>query len=93
RLRESGPPAHQVWLPPLSQSPTLDRLLPPLSPDPALGLTTADWAGRGGLTVPVGIVDRPFEQRRDLLTVDLSAAGGHVGIAGGPQSGKSTLVR
>ncbi|GGS69678.1 type VII secretion protein EccC [Streptomyces griseoviridis] len=93
RLRESGPPAHQVWLPPLSQSPTLDRLLPPLSPDPVLGLTTADWAGRGGLAVPVGIVDRPFEQRRDLLTVDLSAAGGHVGIAGGPQSGKSTLVR
>ncbi|BFO15465.1 hypothetical protein SHKM778_18530 [Streptomyces sp. KM77-8] len=40
-----------------------------------------------------GVVDRPFDQLRDLLTVDLSAAGGHVGIAGGPQSGKSTLLR
>ncbi|MFE4758568.1 type VII secretion protein EccCa [Streptomyces mirabilis] len=92
-MRDAGPPAHQVWLPPLSAPPTLDRLLPPLSPDPVYGLTTADWAGRGGLAVPVGIIDRPFEQRRDLLTVDLSGAGGHVGIAGGPQSGKSTLVR
>ncbi|MFE6894449.1 type VII secretion protein EccCa [Streptomyces sp. NPDC057694] len=93
RLQDSGPPAHQVWLPPLAQSPTLDRLLPPLSPDPDYGLTTADWSERGQLKVPVGVVDRPFEQRRDLLTVDLSGAGGHVGIAGGPQSGKSTLVR
>jgi S-DNA-T family DNA segregation ATPase FtsK/SpoIIIE len=93
RLRDAGPPAHQVWLPPLSQPPTLDRLLPPLSPDPELGLTTADWPLRGALTVPVGIIDRPFEQQRDLLTVDLSGAGGNVALAGGPQSGKSTLIR
>ncbi len=93
RLRDAGPPAHQVWLPPLDQPPTLDQLLPPLTPDPDLGLTTADWPKRGRLTVPVGIIDKPFEQQRDLLTVDLSAAGGHVAIAGGPQSGKSTLLR
>ncbi|MFK4103144.1 type VII secretion protein EccCa [Streptomyces sp. NPDC019531] len=93
RLRGSGPPAHQVWLPPLSLSPTLDQLLPPLAPDPRLGLTAADWPSRGRLTVPVGIVDRPFDQLRDLLTVDLSSSGGHVAIAGGPQSGKSTLLR
>ena len=47
----------------------------------------------GVLSVPVGVVDRPFDQRRDLLMADLSGAGGHVGIAGGPQSGKSTLLR
>jgi S-DNA-T family DNA segregation ATPase FtsK/SpoIIIE len=41
----------------------------------------------------VGIVDKPFDQLRDQLTVDLSGAGGHVAVAGGPQSGKSTLVR
>ncbi|MFI5635342.1 type VII secretion protein EccCa [Streptomyces sp. NPDC051664] len=93
RLRDAGPPAHQVWLPPLHLPPTLDRLLPPLSPHPVNGLTTVDWPSRGALSVPVGIIDRPFEQKRDLLTVDLSAAGGHVGIAGGPQSGKSTAVR
>ncbi|MFD0635807.1 type VII secretion protein EccCb [Catenulispora yoronensis] len=39
------------------------------------------------------MVDRPFEQRRDELVADLAGAGGHVGIAGGPQSGKSTLIR
>ncbi|MFD8816754.1 FtsK/SpoIIIE domain-containing protein, partial [Streptomyces sp. NPDC059627] len=93
RLRDAGPPAHQVWLPPLDQPPTLDQLLPPLVPDPDLGLSTADWPKRGRLTVPVGIIDKPFEQQRDLLTVDLSGAGGHVAIAGGPQSGKSTLLR
>ncbi|MEV0405336.1 type VII secretion protein EccCa [Actinoallomurus sp. NPDC050550] len=93
RLRDAGPPAHQVWLPPLDAPPTLDQILPPLEPDEALGLTTADWEFRGELTVPVGIVDRPFEQIRDLLVVDLNGAGGHVAIAGGPQSGKSTLVR
>jgi S-DNA-T family DNA segregation ATPase FtsK/SpoIIIE len=93
RMRDAGPPAHQVWLPPLDLPATLDQVLPPLAPDVALGLTTVDWEGRGGLTVPVGIIDRPFEQLRDLLVVDLSGAGGHVAMAGGPQSGKSTLVR
>ncbi|MFF3243761.1 type VII secretion protein EccCa [Streptomyces sp. NPDC002870] len=93
RLRDSGPPAHQVWLPPLDLPSTLDQILPPLAPDPQFGLTTAGWPLRGRLTVPVGIIDRPFDQRRDLLTVDLSTSGGHVAVAGGPQSGKSTVVR
>ena len=91
RLRDSGPPAHQVWLPPLDVPPTLDQLLPQLTPHPTRGLTAS--GDRPPLTVPVGIVDRPFDQLRDLLVIDLSGAGGHVAIAGGPQSGKSTLVR
>ncbi|GLZ38932.1 type VII secretion protein EccCa [Actinokineospora sp. NBRC 105648] len=93
RLLGQGPPAHQVWLPPLDNPPALDQLLPPLTPHPTLGLTTADWPGRGGLTVPVGVVDKPFEQVRDLHMVNLSGSGGHIGIAGGTQSGKSTLLR
>ncbi|MFB7468625.1 type VII secretion protein EccCa [Streptomyces sp. NPDC056224] len=92
RLADAGPPAHQVWLPPLDLPPTLDQILPPLEPHPEHGLT-ADTQARGRLVVPVGIVDKPFEQQRELFTVDLSGAGGHVGIAGGPQSGKSTLLR
>ncbi|MEU3599335.1 type VII secretion protein EccCa [Streptomyces sp. NPDC006798] len=90
RLRDAGPPAHRVWLPPLDEPSALDGLLD-LVPHPEYGLT--DPAARGRLTAPVGIVDRPFDQRRDPLLVDLSAAGGHAGIAGGPQSGKSTLLR
>ena len=93
RMRDAGPPAHQVWLPPLDLPSTLDQILPPLEPDDVFGLTTVEWDRRGELTIPVGIVDRPFEQIRDLLVIDLQGAGGHVAIAGGPQSGKSTLVR
>ncbi|MFF3557978.1 type VII secretion protein EccCa [Streptomyces tsukubensis] len=91
RLRDAGPAAHQVWLPPLNEPSALDEMLAPLTPHPEYGLTNT--ALRGQLRAPVGIVDRPFDQRREPLVVDLSAAGGHAGIAGGPQSGKSTLLR
>ncbi|MGW6908655.1 type VII secretion protein EccCa [Streptomyces sp. NPDC054940] len=93
RLAGQGPPAHEVWLPPLGDPPTLDMLLPALGRHPELGLCTAGWEGRGRLTVPLGIVDKPLEQRRDPLIADLSAADGHVGIVGATQSGKSTFVR
>ncbi|WP_425556864.1 type VII secretion protein EccCa [Dactylosporangium darangshiense] len=93
QLLDQGPPAHQVWLPPLGASPSLDQLLPPLMPDPELGLIATDWPGIGRLITPVGFIDKPYEQSRDLLVVDLSGIGGHVGIAGGPRSGKSTLLR
>ncbi|GGV26692.1 type VII secretion protein EccC [Actinomadura cremea] len=93
RLAGHGPAAHRIWLPPLDVPPTMDELLPPLSTVPGLGLTAAGWDGRGRLAAVVGIADRPFEQRRDPFWVDLSAAAGHVGIAGAPQTGKSTLLR
>ncbi|MFI5935000.1 type VII secretion protein EccCa [Actinoplanes sp. NPDC051494] len=93
RLTGSGPPARQVWLPPLSSAPSLDTLLPSVVPDPVRGMTVDDPAAQGRLRVPVGIVDRPAEQLRELLIADLGGADGHVGIAGAPQSGKSTLLR
>src|SRR5207245_2679123 len=43
--------------------------------------------------VPIGMVDKPFEQRRDLLWADLSGAAGHGAVVGGPQSGKSMMLR
>jgi S-DNA-T family DNA segregation ATPase FtsK/SpoIIIE len=91
-LRDKGPAAHQVWLPPLDLAPSLDQLLGQLVVD-GRGLTAHAWRNRLRLVVPVGIEDRPFEQRRDPLAVDLSGAGGNVVIAGGPRSGKSTLLR
>ncbi|GAA4217833.1 type VII secretion protein EccCa [Actinocatenispora rupis] len=93
RLRGHGRPAHQVWLPPLGDPPPLSELLPPLAPDPAYGLAPAGWPDRGRLRVPLGVVDRPYEQRRDVLWAELAGAGGHAVVVGGPQSGKSTLVR
>ncbi|MET7424488.1 type VII secretion protein EccCa [Dactylosporangium sp. NPDC005555] len=93
QLVDGGPPAHQVWLPPLHRPPTLDQLLPALAPDPEAGLRAVGWPDNSALAVPVGFVDKPFEQARELLVADLSGIGGHLGIAGGPQSGKSTLLR
>jgi S-DNA-T family DNA segregation ATPase FtsK/SpoIIIE len=88
-----GPAAHQVWLPPLDVPDTLDELMGDLTEDPELGLVSPQWRGLGGLVVPLGTVDRPREQRRDTLTVNLGGASGHIAVIGGPRSGKSTLLR
>ncbi|WP_435772079.1 type VII secretion protein EccCa [Nocardioides sp. SYSU DS0651] len=93
RMEGRGPAAHQVWLPPLDRPDTLDQLMPDLAPHPELGLVSLQWRNAGGLTVPLGTVDRPREQRRDTLTVGLGGAAGHVAVVGGPRSGKSTLLR
>ncbi|MFI9719638.1 type VII secretion protein EccCa [Streptomyces sp. NPDC052396] len=93
RLEGQGPAAHQVWLPPLEAAPSLDQLLPPLSVVDGRGLTAADYPRLGHLVVPVGLIDKPFEQRRDVLYRDFSGAAGHMMVVGGPQSGKSTLLR
>ncbi|MDQ4104841.1 MAG: type VII secretion protein EccCa, partial [Actinomycetota bacterium] len=92
-LRGQGPPAHEVWLPPLEAPPSLDQLLPPLSVTEDRGLSPVGFFGNGRLAVPVGIVDKPYEQRRDLLWADLSGGAGHAVVTGGPQTGKSTLLR
>lgn len=77
RVGGRGAAAHPVWLPPLSAPPTLDVVM-----------RSGD---RCPLGAPIGLVDSPFHQRRDLLVAQLAA--GHVAIVGAPQSGKSTAVR
>src|SRR5690606_4188538 len=93
QLAGHGPPPHQIWLPPLEEPASLDQVLPNLQQTPEHGFTTAGWDGRGRLHAFAGIVDRPFDQRRDPMWLDLSGAAGHVGVAGNPQSGKSTVLR
>jgi S-DNA-T family DNA segregation ATPase FtsK/SpoIIIE len=92
-LHGRGRPAHQVWLPPLGESPSLTELLPPLGVDERFGLHPVNWAGRGRLLAPVGVVDRPYEQRRDPMYVSLDGAAGNMIVVGGPRSGKTTLMR
>jgi len=90
RLRQVGaPPAHRVWLPPLGVPATLDALLPPLVVTPTRGL----GARADGLKVPIGLVDKPFEQRRDVLVADLDGGRGHAAIVGAPQMGKTNMLR
>ena len=93
RMTGHGPAAHQVWLAPLDVPDTLDELFGDLVADPDLGLVSPRWRELGGLTVPLGTVDRPREQRRDTMTIDVSGSAGHVAVVGGPRSGKSTVLR
>jgi S-DNA-T family DNA segregation ATPase FtsK/SpoIIIE len=93
RLAGKGVPAHQVWLPPLTTPPSIDELVGPVALDPTRGLSVANPQLHGVLQVPVALVDKPFEQRRELLWLQLDGAAGHVAVVGGPQSGKSTALR
>ncbi len=90
RLAGAGVPARKVWLPPLDTPPTLDQLLPTLK-ETELGLRPIDWDPAPSLAGPVGIIDRPFDQRRDPHWIDLSSS--HFVVVGRPQSGKSTVLR
>ncbi|MGH8791824.1 MAG: type VII secretion protein EccCb, partial [Stackebrandtia sp.] len=92
KMEGKGAPAHQVWLPPLDVPSTMEELLP-LQSTEQRGLNTARADQQGALQVPVALVDKPYEQRRDTEWLDLSGAAGHVGVAGGTQSGKSTALR
>ena len=91
QMAGQGPQAHQVWLPPLDEPETLDALYPDAVPREGRGLTGA--TSRPPLEAVIGTVDRPYHQRRDPFTLDLSGAGGHMAVVGGPHSGKSTALR
>jgi len=91
RIAGRGVPAHQVWLPPLDVPPSLDQVLGELTVDSARGLRPAEH--NGALHAVFGVVDRPLDQRRDPLVLDLSGPAGHGVVCGGPQSGKSTALR
>src|SRR2546423_6613366 len=71
----------------------MDQILPSFQIEPDRGLTVSAPTMRGALVAAVGIVDRPFEQRRDVLLIDLSGGAGHFAVVGGPHSGKSTVLR
>ncbi|MFE3445403.1 type VII secretion protein EccCa [Nocardia sp. NPDC059180] len=79
QLAGHGLPAHRMWLPPLDTPPTLDQL--------------AEGVETGTLRIPLALIDKPRQQRQDVWTADLSGAGGHMAIVGGPQSGKSTALQ
>ena len=86
RVAGHGRPPHPVWLPPLEAAVTLDGFV-------EAGFAEAGAGVAGDLQIPMGVVDRPFDQRREPLVLDLSGASGNAAVVGGPQSGKSTALR
>ncbi|MFI1988928.1 FtsK/SpoIIIE domain-containing protein [Actinoplanes sp. NPDC020271] len=82
------PPAHRIWLPPLDGSPALDDLAGPVVIDQLPRF--ADRSLHGTLQIPIAALDKPREHRRDTIWLPVA---GHVAVAGGPGSGKSTFLR
>src|SRR5690606_32312802 len=90
QLAVAAPPARRIWLPPLPDATTLDQVAGPLRAGPrGLRLDRAE----GGLRVPLGTLDDPARQWQEPWLLDLTVAGGHIAVIGGPQSGKTTLLR
>ncbi|TDQ52274.1 type VII secretion protein EccCa [Actinorugispora endophytica] len=90
QLVRHGEPARSIWLPPLPSATTLDLVAGPLKiTDDAMRLPGAPEP----LQVPVGLLDDATKQWQGLWNIDLSASGGHLAIIGGPQTGKTTLLR
>ncbi|GAA3807280.1 type VII secretion protein EccCa [Streptomyces chiangmaiensis] len=100
-------PVRQIWLPPLPDAVALDKVAGPVEVG-ARGMQLANqWGraerslrdggratgGRGPLRVPMGILDDPTKRWQGQWYLDLTVAGGHAAVIGGPQSGKTTLMR
>ena len=92
QLTGHGTPAHEVWLPPLDTPETIGTLLCDRVGDET-AVTAVDAGEVPELAWPIGLVDMPYEQRRDHYALDLAGSTGNTAIVGGPQSGKSTAVR
>lgn len=71
--------AYKMWLPPLTD------------PSPVGELIERDE--RQPLRFALGIMDEPRRHCQGVWGVDVSGAGGNIGIGGAPQTGKSTLLQ
>lgn len=101
QLTGSAPGVRSIWLPPLPAAVALDTVAGPLD----VGLRGMRLAGArpgggrpgarqtGPLLVPLGLLDDPARQWQGQWLLDLTVAGGHAAVIGGPQSGRTTLLR
>jgi S-DNA-T family DNA segregation ATPase FtsK/SpoIIIE len=90
QLASAARPVRRIWLPPLPDAITLDAAAGPVRVDER-GLRLA--SAEGPLRVPLGVLDDPAKQWQGHWVLDLTVAGGHAAVIGGPQSGKTTLLR
>ncbi|MFF9685792.1 type VII secretion protein EccCa [Streptomyces sp. NPDC014623] len=90
QLEDAAAAVHGIWLPSLPAALALDKAAGPLATGPR-GLQLA--GRRSPLRVPLGLLDDPAGQWQGQWYLDLTAAGGHAAVIGGPESGKTTLLR
>ncbi|WP_436777896.1 type VII secretion protein EccCa [Yinghuangia sp. YIM S09857] len=96
QLTNAAPPVPRIWLPPLPAHLPLDAV--DRITAGRRGMQFAHRAsGRGGsadaMRVPLGLLDDPARQWQGRWEVELTRAGGHMAVIGGPQTGKTTLLR
>ncbi|MET7280901.1 type VII secretion protein EccCa [Kribbella sp. NPDC005582] len=91
QVRKAAPSVLQIWLPPLPVACTLDGLGGRADFVEGRGLQLA--AQTPQMQPPIAVIDDPAHQRQEVYRLDLTKAGGHAAIIGGPQSGKTTALR
>ncbi|MFF0712924.1 type VII secretion protein EccCb [Streptomyces bauhiniae] len=90
QLAGAGQSVRRIWLPPLPEAVTLTGAAGPVrASGEGMQLAALD----GPLRVPLGVLDDPARQWQSRWVHDLNTAGGHTAVIGGPQSGKTTLLR
>ncbi|GAA4662590.1 type VII secretion protein EccCa [Streptomyces youssoufiensis] len=92
QLAGAAAPVQQIWLPPLPEALTLDATAGPVRAE-TRGLRLAARPPGGPLRVPLGLLDDPARQWQGQWVLDLTVAGGHAAVIGGPAAGKTTLLR
>ncbi|MGW0787469.1 type VII secretion protein EccCa [Streptomyces sp. NPDC002911] len=90
QLEDAAAAVRGIWLPPLPAALALDKAAGPLEAGPR-GMQLA--GRRSPLRVPLGLLDDPTGQWQGQWYLDLTVAGGHAAVIGGPESGKTTLLR
>ncbi|SEF43945.1 DNA segregation ATPase FtsK/SpoIIIE, S-DNA-T family [Thermomonospora echinospora] len=90
QLSRHGQRIQSIWLPPLPAVTPLEAIAGPVRvTDRGLRLPSHQEP----LRVPIGLLDDARRQWQGQWGLDLTAAGGHVAVIGGPQTGKTTLLR
>ncbi|MEE1621239.1 type VII secretion protein EccCa [Zafaria sp. J156] len=88
-LRTFPRSVQEIWLPPLPAALSLDAAVGAVHP----GEHGLRLEHGGRLRVPIGLLDDPAKQWQGLWEIDFTSGGGNLLVVGGPQSGRSTVLR